>query len=79
MKTFLRITKATRRLTALAMLSLEKKPTSTIPDFFDQVIDMFDNKKDRIINLTLKPVLVHVPMYVNNRLQYTVDSLEYKL
>lgn len=46
-KTFLRSTMGEDRLTALAMLSIEKKLISDIDNFNERVIDKFAQKKDR--------------------------------
>ena len=59
-KTFLRNTVTSKRLSALAMLSIEKELISCIPDLFDKVIAaLFAKKKDgsRRIKLIRKPVL----------------------
>lgn len=49
-KTFLRSTMAQERLTALAMLSIEKDFVRNISNFNDKVIDKFAQKKERRIN-----------------------------
>lgn len=46
-KTFLRNTMSQDRLTALAMLSVEKKMVKQIPDFNNKVINIFVHAKDR--------------------------------
>ena len=46
-KTFLRSTMLNERLSALAMISIENKLISEIPEFNEKVITYFANKKDR--------------------------------
>ncbi|GBL84376.1 hypothetical protein AVEN_117150-1 [Araneus ventricosus] len=46
-KTFLRSTMSEDRLSALAMLSIEKRMINDIPKFNENVIDLFASKKDR--------------------------------
>lgn len=53
-KTFLRNSMTEERLTALSMLSVEKKFISQISNFNEKVIDKFASKKDRRIELTYK-------------------------
>ena len=53
-KTFLRNTMSQDRLTALSMLSIEKKFVSQIKNFNDKVIDKFAAKKERRIDLVYK-------------------------
>ncbi|VVC42638.1 HAT, C-terminal dimerisation domain,Domain of unknown function DUF4371 [Cinara cedri] len=55
-KTFLRNTTAEKRLTALAMLSIEKKMVNQIPNFNEEVIKVFIKKKDRRIDLEFKNI-----------------------
>lgn len=49
-KTFLRSTMSQERLTALAMLSIEKQLVRSIPNFNEKVIDKFSQQKDRRMN-----------------------------
>ena len=56
-KTFLKNSMAEDRLTALAMLSIEKRMINNIPNFNEEVINRFAEKKERRIELTYK----HVP------------------
>ncbi|KAK4875694.1 hypothetical protein RN001_012116 [Aquatica leii] len=53
-KTFLRNSMCEDRLTALSMLSIEKKFIAEIPNFNEKVIDKFAAKKDRRIPLIIK-------------------------
>lgn len=53
-KTFLRNSMAEDRLTALSMLSIEKKFVTEIENFNEKVIDKFAAKKDRRIELLYK-------------------------
>ena len=53
-KTFLRSTMSTDRLSALAMVSIESKLMSAIKDFNELVIDLFARSKVRRINLIYK-------------------------
>jgi hypothetical protein len=53
-KTFLRSTMSEERLTALAMLSIEKKLLQDLPNFCDLVIDKFAANKERRIDFILK-------------------------
>ena len=53
-KTFLRSTMSTDRLSALAMVSIESKLMSAIKDFNELVIDLFARSKIRRINLIYK-------------------------
>lgn len=53
-KTFLRNSMCEDRLTALSMLSIEKKFIATIPDFNEKVINKFAASKDRRIPLNFK-------------------------
>ena len=46
-KTFLRSTMIEERLTALAMLSIEKSMISNMHNFNESVIDLFASKKER--------------------------------
>ncbi|KAL4153204.1 hypothetical protein QTP88_001037 [Uroleucon formosanum] len=55
-KTFLRSTMSEDRLSALSMLSIEKLMIKNIPDFNENVIDMFAKKKERRIKLIYKNV-----------------------
>jgi len=55
-KTFLRSTMSEDRLSALAMLSIEKKMINNISNFNEKVIDIFCQQKDRRINLKYKNV-----------------------
>ena len=55
-KTFLRNSMAEEQLTALAMLSIEKKMVNQIPNFNEEVIKVFMNKKDRRIDLEFKNI-----------------------
>jgi len=55
-KTFLRNSMAEERLTALAMLSIEKKMVNQIPNFNEEVIKVFMKKKDRRIDLEFKNI-----------------------
>ncbi|XP_057658705.1 zinc finger MYM-type protein 1-like [Diorhabda carinulata] len=56
-KTFLRSTMGENRLTALAMLSIEKQMIQEIPNFNDLVIDKFILKRDRHIDFEFKTCL----------------------
>lgn len=56
-KTFLRNSMTEDRLTALAMLSIEKRIINNIPNFNEEVTNRFTEKKERRIDLTYK----HVP------------------
>jgi hypothetical protein len=56
-KTFLRNSLTEDRLTALAMLSIEKRMINNIPNFNEEIINRFAEKKERRIDLTYK----HVP------------------
>lgn len=56
-KTFLRSTMGENRLTALAMLSIEKQMIQEIPNFNELVIDAFISKKDRRIDFQFKTCL----------------------
>lgn len=53
-KTFLRSTMSEDRLSALAMLSIEKNMINNIPEFNESVIDLFASKKNRRVDLILK-------------------------
>ncbi|GBO29570.1 hypothetical protein AVEN_132744-1 [Araneus ventricosus] len=53
-KTFLRSTVREDRLSALAMLSIEKRMINDIPKFNENVIDLFASKKDRRVDLIYK-------------------------
>lgn len=53
-KTFLRSTMSEDRLSALAMLSIEKDMINNIPNFSDSVIDLFASKKDRRMDFVYK-------------------------
>lgn len=53
-KTFLRSTMNEERLSALGMLSMEKKMLQEIPNFNDLVTDKFANLKDRRINFLFR-------------------------
>lgn len=55
-KTFLRNTMEQSRLSALAMLSIEKSFIKSIVNFNDEVIDHFGNQKDRRIDLIYKRI-----------------------
>lgn len=55
-KTFLRNSMAEERLTALAMLSIEKKMVNQISNFNEEVIKVFMKKKDRRIDLEFKNI-----------------------
>jgi len=55
-KTFLRNSMTEDRLTALAMLSIEKRMINNIPNFNEEVINRFAEKKERRIDLTYKYV-----------------------
>jgi len=55
-KTFLRNSMMEDRLTALAMLSIEKQMINNIQNFNEEVINRFAEKKDRKIDLTYKYV-----------------------
>uniref|UniRef100_A0A2S2Q3Q9 Zinc finger MYM-type protein 1 n=1 Tax=Sipha flava TaxID=143950 RepID=A0A2S2Q3Q9_9HEMI len=55
-KTFLRNSMAEERLTALAMLSIEKKIVNQISNFNEEVIKVFMKKKDRRIDLEFKNI-----------------------
>ncbi|XP_060855369.1 uncharacterized protein LOC132933049 [Metopolophium dirhodum] len=55
-KTFLRNSMAEERLTALAMLSIEKKMVKQISNFNEEVIKVFMKKKDRRIDLEFKNI-----------------------
>lgn len=55
-KTFLRNSMVEERLTALAMLSIEKKMVNQIPNFNEEVIKVFTKKKDRRIDLEFKNI-----------------------
>lgn len=54
-KTFLRNTVTSKRLSALAMLSIVKELISCIPDLFNEAIDALQKRKR--IKLIPKPVL----------------------
>lgn len=53
-KTFLRNTMSQERLSALAMLSIEKNLVMDIPDFNQRVIDKFAQKKERRMDFLFK-------------------------
>lgn len=53
-KTFLRSTMEKERLSALAMLSIEKRIIRDMVDFNERVIDMFAVKKERRMDFTYK-------------------------
>ncbi|GBO00672.1 hypothetical protein AVEN_93671-1 [Araneus ventricosus] len=53
-KTFLRSTMSEDRLSALAMLSIEKRMISDIPKFNENVINLFASEKDRRVDLIYK-------------------------
>lgn len=53
-KTFLRNTMTQERLTALAMLSIEKDLVMSIPDFNQRVIDRFAQQKERRMEFLFK-------------------------
>ncbi|XP_025412523.1 uncharacterized protein LOC112684990, partial [Sipha flava] len=55
-KTFLRNSMAEERLTALAMLSIEKKMVNQISNFNEEFIKVFMKKKDRRIDLEFKNI-----------------------
>ena len=55
-KTFLRNTMAEERLTALAMLSIEKKMVNQIPNLNEEVIKVFMKRNDRRIDLEFKNI-----------------------
>lgn len=55
-KTFLRNSMTEDRLTALAMLSIEKQMINNIPNFNEEVINRFAEKKDRRIDLIYKHI-----------------------
>ncbi|GBN15150.1 hypothetical protein AVEN_138866-1 [Araneus ventricosus] len=50
-KTFLRSTMSEDRLSALAMLSIEKRMINVIPKFNEKVIGLLASKKDRRVDL----------------------------
>lgn len=53
-KTFLRNSMCEDRLTALSMLSIEKKIIATIPNYNAKVIDKFAENKERRIHFKFK-------------------------
>lgn len=53
-KTFLRSTMCQERLTALAMLAIEKEMISNIHNFNERVIDVFVSRKDRRMDFVYK-------------------------
>uniref|UniRef100_A0A1B6LBA9 HAT C-terminal dimerisation domain-containing protein n=1 Tax=Graphocephala atropunctata TaxID=36148 RepID=A0A1B6LBA9_9HEMI len=53
-KTFLRSTMGQERLTALAMLSVEKGMIRSIPNFNERVIDVFARQKERRMDFNFK-------------------------
>ncbi|GBM99597.1 hypothetical protein AVEN_99695-1 [Araneus ventricosus] len=53
-KTFLTRTMSEDRITALAMLSIEKIMINDIPKFNENVVDLFALKKDRRVDLIYK-------------------------
>ncbi|GBM20890.1 hypothetical protein AVEN_253698-1 [Araneus ventricosus] len=53
-KTFLRSTMSEDRVSALAMLSIEKRMINDIPKFNENVINLFASKKDRRVDLIYK-------------------------
>ncbi|GBN92193.1 hypothetical protein AVEN_213017-1 [Araneus ventricosus] len=53
-KTFLKSTMSEDRLSALAMLSIEKRMINDIPKFNENAIDLFASKKDRRVDLIYK-------------------------
>lgn len=55
-KTFLRNSMLQERLTALSMLSIEKRFISEIPDFNNKVIDKFAKAKERRVDFLYKSV-----------------------
>ncbi|KAE9522096.1 hypothetical protein AGLY_017515 [Aphis glycines] len=55
-KTFLRNTIHQERLSALAMLSIEKNLIMNIPDFNNKVIELFASSKERRLDFTYKNV-----------------------